>query len=380
MVSTWPRWIRPGCAGRSGWCCRRTFCLAVPCVTTLRWRNLGWPWSALSRPPSSPERMTSSWNYPKATIPWWASTAVPSQVASVSAWRLRVRWSATRVSSSSTKPPVRSTTSPKPLFSTTSLRCAEDARCSSLPIVCRPCVRPTASWYSTRDALLSTGHTRNSWSARAITPGYTRTRTAIRTAISTPQCKGERHHTMLSRRQRRTTPAKGQAWEFLPAVLEIEEAPPSPIGRLFTWTIMAVFAAAVLWAAFGTIDIVAVAQGKVIPSGHSKVIQPLESGVIRAIHVQNGQEVQEGQVLIELDTTANSADYDRLVNELQAARLDVARLRALLAGKDTMPAPPGTDPTHLAVQRQLLRDQLDEYRTRLETAKLAIEQRQQVLA
>jgi len=69
---------------------------------------------------------------------------------------------------------------------------------------------------------------------------------------------------MLSRRQRRTTPAKGQAWEFLPAVLEIEEAPPSPVGRIFTWTIMAVFAAAFLWAAFGTIDIVAVAQGKIM--------------------------------------------------------------------------------------------------------------------
>jgi len=185
---------------------------------------------------------------------------------------------------------------------------------------------------------------------------------------------------MLSRRQRRTTPTKGPAWEFLPAVLEIEEAPPSPVGRIFTWTIMTVFAAAFIWSAVGTIDIVAVAQGKIIPSGHSKVIQPLESGVIRAIHVQNGQEVQAGQVLIELDTTANSADYDRLVNELQAVRLDAVRLRALLAGKDTMRASPGADPTHLAVQRQLLRDQLDEYRARLETAKLAIVQRQEALA
>jgi hemolysin D len=102
---------------------------------------------------------------------------------------------------------------------------------------------------------------------------------------------------MLSKRQRRTTPAKRPAWEFLPAVLEIEEAPPSPVGRMVTWTILVVFTAALLWAAFGTIDIVATAQGKIIPSGHSKVVQPLESGVISAIHVQNGQEVQEGQVL-----------------------------------------------------------------------------------
>lgn len=185
---------------------------------------------------------------------------------------------------------------------------------------------------------------------------------------------------MLSRRQQRTPPANGQAWEFLPAVLEIEETPPSPVGRLVTWTIIAVFTAAFLWAAFGTIDIIAVAQGKIIPSGHSKVIQSLESGVIRAIHVQNGQEVQEGQVLIELDTTANSADHDRLVNERQAASLDGVRLRAVLAGKDTMQAPPETDPTQLAVQRQLLRDQLAEHQTRLETAKLVIEQRKEALA
>ena len=79
---------------------------------------------------------------------------------------------------------------------------------------------------------------------------------------STPQCKGERHHTMLSRRQRLTTPVKGQAWEFLPAVLEIEETPPSPVGRMVTWTIIAVFAAAFLWAAFGTIDIIASSPGQ----------------------------------------------------------------------------------------------------------------------
>jgi membrane fusion protein, hemolysin D len=168
-------------------------------------------------------------------------------------------------------------------------------------------------------------------------PSYTHTRMAI----STPQCKGERQPVLI-KRQPHTKPVKGQAWEFLPAVLEIEETPPSPVGRMVTWTIIAVFAAVCLWAAFGTIDIVATAQGKIIPSGHSKVVQPLESGVIRAIHVQNGQEVQEGQVLIELDTTTNSADRDRLVNELQAVKLDVVRLRALLAGKDTMRAPPGT--------------------------------------
>ena len=76
----------------------------------------------------------------------------------------------------------------------------------------------------------------------------------------------------------------GKAVEFLPAVLEIQETPPSPIGRAIVWTIMAVFTAAVTWACLGWIDIVAVAQGKIIPSGYSKVIQPFETGVVARFH------------------------------------------------------------------------------------------------
>ena len=180
---------------------------------------------------------------------------------------------------------------------------------------------------------------------------------------------------MLRTQPRRTAHPQGQAWEFLPAVLEIEESPPSPVGRTIAWTIIAVFTAAVFWAAVSTVDIVAIAPGKIIPSDYSKVIQPLESGVIRAIHVRNGQAVQQGQVLIELDATASSADHARLVHEHQATSVDIARLRALLAGKETLEAPRGTAPTLLAVQQQLLRDQLDEHRARLETIRLVMEQR-----
>jgi hemolysin D len=185
---------------------------------------------------------------------------------------------------------------------------------------------------------------------------------------------------MLRMPPQRPTLSKRQAWEFLPAVLEIEESPPSPVGRTIAWTIIAVFTAAVLWAAVSTVDIVAVAPGRVIPSDYSKVIQPLESGVISAIHVQNGQEVHQGQVLIELDATASSADHARLVNEHQATSVEIARLRALLAGKETLEAPRGTDPTLLAVQQQLLRDQLAEHRARLESARLVVEQRRAALA
>jgi hemolysin D len=91
----------------------------------------------------------------------------------------------------------------------------------------------------------------------------------------------------------------------------------------------------VFWATFGWIDIVATAQGKIIPSGYSKVIQPYEAGVIAAIHVQNGQLVKRGDVLIDLDATLHRADRDRASNEYRAAKVEAARLRALIAGRPT---------------------------------------------
>jgi hemolysin D len=167
----------------------------------------------------------------------------------------------------------------------------------------------------------------------------------------------------------------GHATEFLPAVLEIQQAPPSPIGRAILWTVMAVFASGVLWAMLGWIDIVATAQGKIIPSGYSKVIQPYETGVIAAIHVQNGQLVKRGDVLIELDPTLNRADHDRASNEYRAAKVEAVRLRALIAGSSTFEAPLDGDPPYVLLQRQLLKDQLAEYQARAASAQHLIDQR-----
>lgn len=107
--------------------------------------------------------------------------------------------------------------------------------------------------------------------------------------------------------------------DFLPAALEIQERPPSPLGRAIIWSVIAFFVIALVWALVGKIDIVATAQGKIIPSGHVKIIQPLEIGSVRAIHVREGQQVEQGDVLIELDSTLSSADRDRLTREYQTA-------------------------------------------------------------
>jgi hemolysin D len=118
--------------------------------------------------------------------------------------------------------------------------------------------------------------------------------------------------------------------EFLPAVLEIQETPPLLISRNILWAIMLFFIIAVIWASVGEVDIVGVAQGKIIPSGKVKIIQPLGTGVVRNIFIKDGDHVEAGQELIELDTTLAGAEHLQIKEQLLALILDRARLITLL--------------------------------------------------
>jgi hemolysin D len=157
--------------------------------------------------------------------------------------------------------------------------------------------------------------------------------------------------------------------EFLPAAIEIVETPASPVGRAIAATIILFFAVAICWAAFGRVDIIATASGKIVPTGNTKLIQPFETGVVRAIRVQDGQAVKTGDVLIELDTTINAAERDRIAKELVAGRLTVARLSAAIAGLDnpevSFETPEGAAPEQIALQRKFLRNQIEEVRAKV---------------
>jgi hemolysin D len=157
--------------------------------------------------------------------------------------------------------------------------------------------------------------------------------------------------------------------EFLPAALEIVETPPSPIGRAIGATIITLFVVAFAWACIGQVDIVATATGKIIPTGHTKVIQPFETGVVRAIHVTDGQAVRAGDVLIELDPTINQGEVAHLQGDLLSAQLDIARLRAALADSNDpllqFHPPEGANPALVAIQRQYLLAQTNEHRSKI---------------
>ncbi|HEX8402004.1 MAG TPA: HlyD family type I secretion periplasmic adaptor subunit [Allosphingosinicella sp.] len=153
--------------------------------------------------------------------------------------------------------------------------------------------------------------------------------------------------------------------EFLPAALEIMEKPPSPGLRWLTLTLCSLFAIAILWSFLGRIDVVAVASGKVIPAANVKIIQPLEIGAVRAIHVRNGERVRKGQLLIELDPTLAGADEAQATQGLLSARIAEARNDALLAHLTGRPvrfvAPAGTPPAIAQTQDQLIRAAIAEY-------------------
>ncbi len=119
--------------------------------------------------------------------------------------------------------------------------------------------------------------------------------------------------------------------QFLPAALALQETPLSPAPRVAMWLLMAFAALALAGAVFGRIDIVAVAQGKIVPNDRTKTIQAIETASVKDIHVVDGQSVKAGDVLIELDASTTDADTKRVSSDLSAARLQGLRAQAMLS-------------------------------------------------
>lgn len=115
--------------------------------------------------------------------------------------------------------------------------------------------------------------------------------------------------------------------------IALQARPPALRVRMVSLALCAMAALAVGYACVVSTDVVVTAQGRVIPSGRSKVLQSPQAGVVRRIAVRDGQAVRAGEVLLELDATTTGADRDRLQRELWEAQADAARLTALLEGR-----------------------------------------------
>ncbi len=122
------------------------------------------------------------------------------------------------------------------------------------------------------------------------------------------------------------------ALDFAPAILRAQHDNAPPLPRVVLYIALALFALMLAWAFFGRLDIIAVAQGKLIPSSYVKIVQPAEPGVLREILVGDGQEVKAGQVLLRMDTQVTDADQATVETDLTLRRLQLRRIESELAG------------------------------------------------
>ena len=130
---------------------------------------------------------------------------------------------------------------------------------------------------------------------------------------------------------------EGKETEFLPSILEVTETPPSPVGRLVLWTIVALIVVAAVWMFVGEVDEVAVAEGRVIPVGNVKIVQSQNKGAIKELMVREGDHVEAGQVLLTLDTTKTQADVDQLKKQVAYFQMTVSRLQAEMNDEPFLP-------------------------------------------
>ncbi|HUX24016.1 MAG TPA: HlyD family type I secretion periplasmic adaptor subunit [Burkholderiales bacterium] len=119
--------------------------------------------------------------------------------------------------------------------------------------------------------------------------------------------------------------------DFLPSLVRLQESPPSPLGRRVLAASLIFLAAVLLWAAFGRLDIIAVADGKLVPDTYVKIVQPIDSGVVKEILVKEGEEVKTGQVLMRMDAALSESDLKELRADYANKRLALRRIDAQLA-------------------------------------------------
>ncbi|HYC46051.1 MAG TPA: HlyD family type I secretion periplasmic adaptor subunit [Burkholderiales bacterium] len=112
----------------------------------------------------------------------------------------------------------------------------------------------------------------------------------------------------------------------------LEHSAPALLARTVLYCLLALVAALLAWAHFGTLDIVAVAEGKLVPQTFLKILQPAEAGIVRDILVREGEAVREGQVLVRMDTRLSEADVRTITADLQRRRMQLRRIDAELSG------------------------------------------------
>lgn len=116
--------------------------------------------------------------------------------------------------------------------------------------------------------------------------------------------------------------------DFAPPLLRIQDKPPAPLAGWMLRLLLGLLVGILLWTVLGRLDIVAVAEGKLVPSTYLKIVQPAEQGIVKEILVKEGEAVKQGQVLIRMDPALTEADVKSMRAEYHNKRIALRRIDA----------------------------------------------------
>ena len=124
-----------------------------------------------------------------------------------------------------------------------------------------------------------------------------------------------------------------EALDFAPDLLAIQERPPARMPRAIAITVVALVGLLLLWASLAQLDVIATADGRLVPLTFTKIVQPADAGVVTEILVSDGDQVKEGQVLMRLDARLSQADTTALGKDVALRQLTLRRIEAELSDR-----------------------------------------------
>lgn len=156
--------------------------------------------------------------------------------------------------------------------------------------------------------------------------------------------------------------------DFHPPLIRLQRRPPHPQGRRVLWVILSLIIFLIGWSLLGRLDIVAVAEGRLVPANYLKIVQPAEAGIVREILIRKGDEVRAGQVLLRMDALVTEAELEIISIEHARRRVQLARIDAELTGR------PFDAPANAPVT--LVREAIEQHRANREALTAALSEEQ----
>ncbi|MEG3639878.1 HlyD family type I secretion periplasmic adaptor subunit [Magnetococcus sp. PR-3] len=137
--------------------------------------------------------------------------------------------------------------------------------------------------------------------------------------------------------------------------LDPKNAPGAALG-VTAWLYIPLFfsfvVGTVVWSFLGTLDVVTFTTGEVVPSSRVKHVQHLEGGILRKIHVKEGENVKKGQALIDLESIADVSDLQEVNARIVGLTLDIVRYEAEARLADRPKFPPELIKAHPKLVKQ----------------------------